>query len=222
MPATMLRERPGFGPSCVLAFGLFSLGLSPACHAQVLYGSLTGTVTDASDAGVPGAKVEALNADTGIVKQAISDSRGSYLFSDLQPGTYAITISAPSFGTVNQKGIAVNANTVQRLDARLQLSSVAETVTVEASAFTLQTDRADVNTQIKNTQIANLPITGGRNFQQLYKLVPGFNPPANAHSDAGNPQRALVGNVNGVSHSNNTTRLDGATISYPWLPHIIA
>ena len=222
MPAMMLRERPAFGLSCVLAFILLFVCLSPASHAQVLYGSLTGSVTDASDAGVPGAKIEALNADTAAVKQTTSDSRGSYLFSDLQPGTYTVTISAPSFGTVNQKGIVVNANTVQRLDARLQLSSVAETVTVEASAFTLQTDRADVNTQIKNTQIANLPITAGRNFQQLYKLVPGFSPPADSNSDAGNPQKALVSNINGVSQSNNNTRLDGATISYPWLPHIIA
>lgn len=48
-----------------------------------------------------GAKIEALNVDTGLVKQTTSDSRGSYLFSDLQPGTYSVTISAPSFGAVN-------------------------------------------------------------------------------------------------------------------------
>ncbi len=52
--------------------------------------------------------------------------------------------------------------------------------------------------------------------------MPGFSPPADSNSDAGNPQKALISNVNGVSQSNNNTRLDGATISYPWLPHIIA
>jgi hypothetical protein len=88
----------------------------------------------------------------------------------------------------------------------------------------LQTDRADVNNQIAESQITNLPFTGnsGRNFQALYKLIPGFAPPAELHSDAGNPQRALGVNVNGASRSNNNTRLDGATVSYPWLPHIVA
>ncbi len=193
-----------------------------ASHAQVLYGSLTGSVTDATDAGIAAAKVEATNTNTGVAKQTTTDGRGVYLFSDLQPGTYAITISAASFGAISQQGIVVNANTVQRLDARLQLSTLAETITVQASAFTLQTDRADLNTQIHTTEIANLPISAGRNFQQLYKLVPGFSPPADSNSDAGNPQKALISNVNGVSQSNNNTRLDGATISYPWLPHIIA
>src|SRR4029077_1712373 len=73
-------------------------------------------------------------------------------------------------------------------------------------------------------EISNLPFTGnsGRNWQALYKIIPGFSPPAALHSDAGNPQRALGTNVNGASYSNNNTRLDGATVSYPWLPHIVA
>src|SRR5258708_2529984 len=90
------------------------------------------------------------------------------------------------------------------------------------AASTLKTDRADLNPKIHTTESANLPISAGRNFQQLYKLVPGYSPPADSNSDAGNPQKALISNVNGVSQSNNNTRLDGATISYPWLPHIIA
>ena len=70
--------------------------------------------------------------------------------------------------------------------------------------------------------MTNLPIGSGRNFQQLYKLIPGASPPVELHSDAGNPQRSLGTNFNGVSRSNNNTRLDGATVSYPWLPHIMA
>src|SRR5437867_3364426 len=193
-----------------------------ALYAQVLYGSLTGNVTDASGGAVPGAKVEALNAGTGIVKHAITDDRGSYLFSDLQTGAYTVTVSAPSFRTVVQERVAVNANTVMRLDTRLEVSQVAQTVTVSAEAVALQTDRADVSAQLETSQVSNLPIGSGRNFQQLYKLIPGASPPAEAHSDAGNPQRALVTNFNGVSYSNNNTRLDGATVSYPWLPHIVA
>jgi hypothetical protein len=198
------------------------LAISGSGHAQVLYGSLTGNVTDASGGAVPGATIEAVNTGTGIAKQSITDDRGSYQFTDLQTGLYRVTVTAPSFRTVVQEKVAVNANTVVRLDTRLEISQVAEIVTVSAQAVTLQTDRAEVSAQLATTHVNNLPIGSGRNFQQLYKLIPGASAPADAHSDAGNPQRALVTNFNGVSYSNNNTRLDGATVSYPWLPHIVA
>ena len=75
------------------------LFLAPNIRAQVLYGTLTGTVTDASAAPVPSAKVEAVNVGTGVAKQTTTDERGNYIFTDLQPGTYKVTISAPSFRT---------------------------------------------------------------------------------------------------------------------------
>ncbi len=58
----------------------------------------------------------------------------------------------------------------------------------------LQTDRAHINNQIQSTQITNLPLINsqGRNFQELYKVLPGFTPPVEAHSDSGNPQRSMV------------------------------
>jgi hypothetical protein len=199
------------------------LGPRPAA-SQTLYGSLTGVVTDSSGAGVPSAKIEALNVATGVAKQAEANERGSYLFNDLQPGTYKVTISAASFASRVQEGVTIVANTVMRVDAQLQVSSVVESVLVSASAVTLQTDRADVNNQINSAQIIDLPLINsqGRNFQVLYKVLPGFTPPTEAHSDAGNPQRSMVTQANGMPQSSNATRLDGATISYPWLPRIVA
>jgi hypothetical protein len=196
----------------------------PAATAQVLYGSLTGNVTDASGAAVPLAKVEAANIHTGVARQTETDDRGTYVFSDLQTGQYKVTITAAAFGTVTQAGVPIDANTIRRLDAQLQVAQVAESVTIAAAGMVLQTDRADVNNSISKSQITNLPFAGnqGRNFQNLFKLVPGFTPPRELHSDAGNPQRALGTNVNGASYSNNNTRIDGATVSYPWLPHIVA
>ncbi|MBC7925133.1 MAG: carboxypeptidase regulatory-like domain-containing protein [Bryobacteraceae bacterium] len=171
--------------------------------AQVLYGSLTGNVADATGAALPNARIEARNSNTGITRQTTSDERGLYLFNDLQPGSYDISIGATSFSSVVEKAVSINANTVRRLDVSMQLATVAESVIVTGSAATLQTDRADINTQLQTSQVTNLPVAAGRNFQQLYKIVPGFSTPADAHSDAGNPQRALVSNVNGMSYSNN-------------------
>jgi hypothetical protein len=202
---------------------LFSiLTLAPCASAQVLYGSLTGTVSDQSGAAVPGGKVLATNTATGVEKQATTDDRGVYLISDLQPGIYDVSISAPAFSSVVNRGVRVDANTVRRTDSVLNVSQVSESVTVDASAATLQTDKADVNSQLATSQVSNLPLTGSRNFQNLFKIVPGFSPPAASHSEAGNPQGALATNVNGASYNNNATRLDGALDTYPWLPEIVA
>src|SRR2546425_1205154 len=97
-----------------------------------------------------------------------------------------------------------------------------ETVLVSAEAAALQTDRAEVRAEITSTSFENLPITVGRNYQQLLRTVPGFRPPSNAHSVPTNPARALTFNVNGASYSINNTRIDGAANNAPWLPHISA
>src|SRR3974377_1780137 len=80
-----------------LAIGLL---LSGTMQAQVLYGSLTGNVTDPSGALIPGAKVMAANSGTGVTTEVITNERGSYLFSNLLPGLYKVTVSAAGFTTV--------------------------------------------------------------------------------------------------------------------------
>jgi hypothetical protein len=133
-----------------------------------------------------------------------------------------LKVAQTGFKSYVKAGLTVTINNVAREDVRMEVGGAADSVTITADAAQLQTDRADVRAQLDKAQVTNLPITAGRNFQQLYKLIPGASLPADAHSDAGNPQRSLVTNFNGVSYSNNNTRLDGATVSYPWLPHIVA
>jgi hypothetical protein len=204
--------------ACTLCVLLASFRLD----AQVLYGSLVGSVSDGTGAAVPNAKIEVKNSATGLARETNSDDRGAFQFNNLPGGVYVVNISAPSFSRFEQTDLAINANTTVRIDARLNVAQVNETITVSGGAVTLQTDRADVQAQLGRRIVSELPIGAGRNYQQIYRTIPGFTPPAELHSDAGNPQRALGTNVNGVSYSTNNTRLDGATISYPWLPHITA
>jgi hypothetical protein len=191
-------------------------------QAQVLYGSLTGHVADATGADLPRAKVEALNVATGASKQAVTDDRGTYSINDLQAGTYRVTISAPSFSPVVEENVALDANIVRRMDVQLQVGQVTQSVTVDASAAILQTDRADVNTQLGESQVSNLPLGANRNFQTLYKLVPGSSPPIPSHSSAGNPTGALATNVNGGADTANSTRIDGTAHPNFWEGNIIA
>ena len=201
---------------------LLALAVPSITSAQVLYGSLLGRVADAAGAIITGARVTVTNKATGQSREVVTDDAGAFAFRDLQVGIYDLQIAQNGFKSYTKSGINVGLNSTVREDVQLEIGAAAETVTITAAAPILQTDRADVSNQLDKAQISNLPIGAGRNFQQLYKLIPGASAPADAHSDAGNPQRALVTNFNGASHSNNNTRLDGATVSYPWLPHIVA
>lgn len=218
-----MTKRSSLTIRCAAVFAALSAFTSQG-YSQVLYGSLTGNVTDPSSAVVPGAKVEALNTGTGNARQTMSDDHGIYLFSDLPLGVYKVTLTAPSFRTVIEDNVRVDANTVRRADFHLQIAQTSDMIEISAASTVLQTDRADVHEDIGQQQVEQLPYNGGqgRNFQSLYILIPGAAPPSETNSDAGNPQRAQQLYMNGVSSTTTSTKLDGATISYPWLPRLIA
>jgi hypothetical protein len=201
--------------------GLAASLVTMVAMGQVLYGSLAGNVTDPTGAFVARARVEVVNTGTGASTSALTDERGAFVFNNLQAGIYKVTITAATFKALALDQIRIDANSVRRLDAELQVGDVNATVQVTAASEALQSDRADVNSQLQATQIESLPITSsaGRNFQALYKTVPGFSVVTEGvSSDGGNPQRSMTGNVNGNSMQANLTRIDGASNSYPWLP----
>ncbi len=196
-------------------------------HAQVLYGTVTGNVTDPSGAAVPGVPVQASNQGTNDRKQGTTDEHGVYRFTNLEPGTYAVTVNTKSFNTFNETNIQVQPGVVRRVDVQLQVASTSQTVSVSADAVALQTDRGDIHAEITNTEVEQLPYNGteGKNFQSLLLLQPGATTTAGtgeANSAAGNPQRAITVSQNGVSSQANNTRIDGAVDAYPWLPVNIA
>ena len=204
---------------------VIAMAFFPAlAQAQVLYGTLTGNVTDQSGAALPKATVEALNVATGLTQTATSDPDGGYRFSALQAGTYKVTISASGFANRVLEQVPIAANAVQRVDAQLGVASQQQTVEVTTEAPILQTDKADVHTDLTASQINEMAISGsqGRNFQTLLRIIPGAALPSEGNSLAGNPQRAIFANVNGQSRTVNNTRIDGAQDIYPWLPANVA
>ncbi|PYU60866.1 MAG: hypothetical protein DMG55_09560 [Acidobacteria bacterium] len=209
----------------ICAVLLMALCLFPrAAKSQILYGSLTGNVADPSNAVLPGARVEALNTATGVSRQTTTDSAGVYRFAELQPGIYKVTVSATNFGVLVAENVRVDANTTRRVDVQLRLMQQVETVNVTSAAPLLQTDRADVHTDLGAREITDLPLlaSNGRNFQSAYRIVPGAGLLGENNSAAGNPQRAMTTNVNGLSINNNNTRIDGASDTYTWLPANVA
>lgn len=202
---------------CLLFFGLLT-----SVQAQVLYGSLVGNVSDPSNATIPGASVRLTNMRTGAVAETTVDTQGSYQFRNVQSGVYEVECTAQGFKGFRRSPIEVPSNEVVRVDVTLELGEMSQTVVVTTDTPLLQTDRSDVRKEISAQDLNNLPVPGYRNFQSLMGLVPGVTPPATSNSIAGNPAGSLVSNVNGASNSNNNTRVDGASNTYLWLPHLTA
>src|SRR5688572_26086568 len=214
-------ERPTRATRWLLvAAGLVAMLAPRAAESQVLYGTLTGNVTDPSGASAAGAKVTVTNVGTGVVKAVTTDERGAFVFSDLLPGTYDLVVEAASFQPFTQRGIVLTSNTVRRVDVELSVSGVSETLEVTATTPLLQADRADLHFVQTARQVNDLPLAGtaGRNYQSLMQVVPGAVLQGEQNSAAGSPQRSISFNVNGVSRLQNNTKLDGASIQYPWLP----
>jgi hypothetical protein len=198
-----------------------------AGHAQVLYGTLVGNISDPAGAAVPSVHVEATNQETNVKREALSDERGIYRFTNLQPGIYRVDVTAGSFRPYAQTNVPVQANEIRRVDVQLQIAATTESVEVSTASVVLQTDKSDIHTEISSQEVQDLPYNGGegKNFQSLLFLLPGAGIGSGsneANSEAGNPQRAITVYMNGVSSQANNTRLDGTPVSYPWLPVNIA
>lgn len=204
---------------------LVLLMVSSVAQAQVLYGSLTGTVTDKAGAVVPNVAMTIANQQTGDLRTTRSSGEGIYTFLDVLPGTYVLSIAqSGNFGGYAQKNITVQVNQQVRIDIALQPASVSTQITVTEAPPELQTETAEVDSEINQTQISELPITSskGRNYEELYTGIPGAAQVQEKNSIGGNPSRALSVNVNGNSYNGNTTRIDGAIDYYGWLPYLIA
>lgn len=202
--------------------GLLFHAAAPIAAAQALYGSIVGTVTDASGAAVPGATVSVRHAETGQTRAATTTSAGVYSFPTLPSGTYTVTVALSGFRTFTRENVAVNVSDAVRIDARLAVDAVTEAVDVSAQAVTLQTDRAAVQGRLSTEMLEEAPVPPNRNYQNLLITIPGFTPPSNAHSVSANPSRALNFNVNGASRNSNVVRIEGAAAPNVWLPHVSA
>ena len=106
--------------------------------AQSFLGSINGTVYDATGAGVPQAKVALTETTTGVQRSTSSNDGGAYLFADLVPGTYSLTIRAAGFKEVKSSDIILTAQQVARFDANLEIGESSQTVRVEGSARNAQ------------------------------------------------------------------------------------
>jgi len=210
----------------VLLFGasiLLALLVVQPLHAQVLYGSVTGTVSDPSGAVVAGAQVTIANEGMGLKRQTTTDADGTYRVLDLPQGNYTIEVTASGFKPLKIANVSVVIGQVNAKDVQLQVGAATQQVTVEESAVVLQTQKADVHTEITSYAVQNLPLSTYRNFQAAELLAPGVFSTSGIsnsypNSIADTPERSFEIYSSGLPAHDNTTRVDGATNIFIWLP----
>jgi hypothetical protein len=202
-----------------VALALVVLALPAPSHAQMLYGSIIGQVTDPQRAALPGVAVTAVNTGTSLKLETVTDGTGSFAFRNLLPGTYDITASLTGFKELKQTGLPVSAGNPKRVDLMLALGGMQESVTVTAETTLIKTEKADLNTELTSKAVSNLPLNQYRNYQSLLNLVPGATPTQMQNAEIDTPGRSLRTWVNGTQPNANTTRVDGAVSVNVWLPH---
>ena len=150
----------------LLASGLFG---------QAFRGNLDGIVTDASGAVLPGATVQLSNPSTGSSQTATSGSNGSYLFPELAVGVYSLTVTASGFQTKKIDNIEIAVSKTTDLNVQMGVAQQTSTVEVSAAAVSVDATSSALTEVVNRREVQDLPMNG-RDFRQMFKMVPGVSP----------------------------------------------
>src|SRR5258708_36570291 len=190
--------------------------LARTTNGQAAFGTIIGTATDPSGAGVPNGQVTATEVEKGVSQTTTTNESGNYTLSNLTPGNYKVSIEAKGFKTFVQGNLPVIVGSSTTLNAALQVGAGTETVVVESAPPLLETDRASVGTDLSSEQVESLPILD-RNFTELELLLPGAQKMPWQHGQTENPQGGIQINTNGQLFSGTNFMIDGMDNTDPVL-----
>lgn len=200
-----------------LCLGIAIGWLVPATVFAQATGTITGVITDESGAVIPGVTVEVTNTDTNQTRTTVTGADGFYTFPLLQPGPYTVKATLDGFRTFVREGVRVTVESTSRVDVKMTVGQLEESVRVTADSPLVETASATLGTVIDEKKIVELPLNG-RNFTQLGTLIPGVvAPPSSLGGAAGDATPGGFGaatsgfSVNGMRNQSNNFLLDGAT-----------
>lgn len=204
-PSTISRRTRNKFYACLL-FALLAPPL--VTYAQSSSSSLSGTVTDASGAVLPGAKVTVHNESDGQESVITTNGSGAYTFPNLAIGSYTVRVEAKGFSAAVQQGTHLDPNIGARYDVALKTGESSTSITVQANANVLQTESASVGQLVTTDQVKSIQLNG-RNPLYLSQLEPGVN--RNAPLSSFNFSPDFSGPVvNGARAAESLITLDGA------------
>jgi hypothetical protein len=192
---------------------LVLVGLFIGASAQGLTGQISGTITDANGAVVANATLKLTNTQTGQVRTTTSNGDGRYVFPELLPGAFTLTVEASGFKKYEQTDLAVSAAERVTLPAiSLQIGAVGETVTVIGEQSAVQTESAERAGLINTRQYQELPLKG-RDWMGATRLLPGVVDSNATGRDAPGWSTAGGISINGTRTTAVYLNLDGVNLS---------
>jgi hypothetical protein len=175
-----------------------ALFLTVAAYAQSTgTASIVGTITDSSGAAVPRAKIVVQNQQTAFVYESTSSEAGDYYIPNLSSGTYQITTEATGFKTSVQRDLVLRINETPRINIKLEVGSVSESVNVSSRAPLLETEGAGVGQILEGSTVERLPVMQ-KFVHRVLLYMPDTNNINGAHA-LGQRQRAIGYSMDGVS-----------------------
>jgi hypothetical protein len=192
--------------------------------AQAVSGTIVGTVTDSSGAVVSGAKITLVSEETGLSRTLTTDSHGEFQAPSMPTGSYTVTAEAQGFKLASVSNLQLSVDQRVKVDLKLEIGAMTETVSIEASRPLVQTSSSDLATTVNTKQIETLPLNG-RNFVQLTRTVPGVArgiPGANIDGAGSLAWRASASfSANGQRPRDNNFMLDGIDNNEDWLQTVV-
>jgi len=198
--------------SCVL---LFAISLCPLTilGQSTFTAQLTGVVTDATGAVIPGAKVTLTDEATSVATTSTTDSRGIYVFTGIRPATYGIRVETAGMKPRERKGLILAVSQQATVDFTMSPGSISESVTVTAEAPLLDTASATLGTDVTNEYVRDIPLAN-RSFFGLVFLAGGVTESAGSGINDSYPSGTNFIS-NGQRNSTADIRLDGGLTSAP-------
>jgi carboxypeptidase family protein len=168
VPMPSARLAPGRLAALVL---LAAAAMALPLRAQSVLGTIRGTVTDPQGGVIKATPVLITDESTGVPRTVDTDDEGRYEATNLRPGTYRVEIVTPSFKKYEEPGVVVTTGAVTRVDARLSLGGVTETVTVSAEGANIVVESPAVSVGLDQQQLRDLP-RNSRDMQSFLLLNP--------------------------------------------------
>ncbi len=179
--------------------------------AQTFRGTVLGTVTDASGAVVPGAKVAVKNTGTGLERITETSADGSYSLPELPIGTYTVTVTQAGFQTFVATGVTVDVASERRIDAALKTGEVSTKVEVSADQLPMVETTTNTLGGVLTAQIVQDMPVNGRDYTKLIYMNPGVSGSPDQISDS--PGSYGEFSMNGARGRSNNYLLDGTDMN---------
>ncbi|MFN0118917.1 MAG: carboxypeptidase regulatory-like domain-containing protein, partial [Blastocatellia bacterium] len=159
----------------ILSCLVLLIAMTGATLAQVATGTIKGSVRDATEAAIVGAKVRITQLATAVSRDTVADERGEFSAPSLRPGEYSVTVTAPGFQGRTFTGITLQVDQTVNLSAALQPGTVEQSIEVTAAAPLLDSSTSSLGQVIDNKKIVDLPLNGRNPF--ALGLLTGFTAP---------------------------------------------